>query len=637
MAKIPTQNGSEPLGSDSQRETDVPGSSHRGLLISSAALTGLVGIVVAVYGTKSAVLSLKVFAVDLLLVCVASLLALNASRLRRQWREAARIAQTRKTSEESGRGSSRWADAQFEAEKGLGEDPLFFGVNHARKLHYLFLGVLPSACLGMVAGGIVWSRAAWTLAPVSQQEALARSVACLALSCLWLVFSKSYQAVREEECPEAAPLALAFRDAQWATILLSVAALASVGWPAADLWAGAALLTWSMGIAIEQVARLGAMWLNPDGGAEFVPALRSLLRQIALERGNPVSSLFEAIEQHFGLSFRSSWAIRFVRRAALPTIIVAILMLWGLTSLSIVGPSEYGIRETLGRIQPEPLGPGLHGKLPWPLGRILRFPVKQIVAKPIGFVAESTRPTAYLWTKSHAQEEFSLVLGNGTEAVAVNAMVYYKVQEDKQGMFDYAYRFQNPVAAMEGDAYRALMEQTRNATLKEILSVNRAQFAARLKSRLRGYCNENRLGIDIVEVALVNLHPPVEAAADYLDVISARIDAERYRIEESGKVAAKIEDSATQAASAVASAEVDSAKRVGQAVEESGQFVAIGKAYSLMPDAFQLRLRGDTLVELLENNPLILIDKTFLGGTGETLLDLRPSAQTGDPATMGAK
>jgi len=629
-------NSHSPLLPGKNRETDAQKTNH-GLLVSSAALAGLIGIVAGIYGTRSAVFSLQALAINLLLAALDSLLALNAQRLRRQWREATQTVESRHASGEKDVGSLRWADARFGAEEERSEDVLLFAVNHAKKLHCVFLGLLPTTFLAVIAAGLLWRRGFWTAAEFSQQEAVARGVACLAVSCLWLVLARSFQAAKREECPEAFSLAMAFRGVQWATLLTAAAALTGIVWPAADLWAGSAILAWSLALAGEQWARLAKMWLGPDQGPEFLPPLRSVLRQIVLERGNPISSFFEAIERNYGLSFRSSWAIRFVRRAATPTVILAALMLWGMTSLTIVGPSEFGIRETLGRIERVPLEPGLHAKLPWPLGRILRFPVKQIVAKPIGFVADSARPAAYLWTKSHAQEEFALVLGNGTEAVVVNAVVYFKIREDEQGFFDYAYGFQNPVAAMEGYAYRALMQQTRHATLKEVLSANRSQFAEHLKDQLRSYCDKNRLGIEIVDVALFSLHPPLEAAADYLDVINARIDAERYRIEEKGSVAAKIEDAAMQSASAIAAAEVDSAKRVGQAMEESGQFVAIGRAYSVAPDAFQLRLRGDTLEEVLGGRPLILIDKTFLGGTGETLLDLRANVQPGDPATTGAK
>ena len=45
---------------------------------------------------------------------------------------------------------------------------------------------------------------------------------------------------------------------------------------------------------------------------------------------------------------------------------------------------------------------------------------------------------------------------------------------------------------------------------------------------------ENRLGVEIIDVALINLHPPIAVAGAYLDVISAEIDAVRYQAEALG-------------------------------------------------------------------------------------------------------
>jgi membrane protease subunit HflK len=248
-------------------------------------------------------------------------------------------------------------------------------------------------------------------------------------------------------------------------------------------------------------------------------------------------------------------------------------------------------------------------------------------------VAGAERPRAFLWSKAHAKQEFALVLGSGAETVAVDSLVYYKIREDSRGFLDYVYHLQNPEEALEGYAYRALMEQTRNATLEEVLSINRAQFANQFEASLRQYVEENRLGIEIVDVALINLHPPIAVAAAYLDVISAEIDAVRYEAEASGEKNERIKHAERDSNQAIADAEVRRARRVGLAQEESAEFVAVGKGFSVAPEAFRLRMRGDTIAEILSDKPLIVMDRAFLGGEGEMLFDMRPESRRGDPAT----
>ena len=53
--------------------------------------------------------------------------------------------------------------------------------------------------------------------------------------------------------------------------------------------------------------------------------------------------------------------------------------------MSVVRLGEMGVRLNCGKITGEPLTPGLYFKLPWPLGEIKTYPVKQTVRLPIGF------------------------------------------------------------------------------------------------------------------------------------------------------------------------------------------------------------------------------------------------------------
>ena len=114
-----------------------------------------------------------------------------------------------------------------------------------------------------------------------------------------------------------------------------------------------------------------------------------------------------------------------------------------------------------------------------------------------------------------------------------------------------------------------------------------------------------------------------KSAADYLDVISAQIDADRYATEASGERLGSIENATADGEKDITEAKVDAAKRVGKAVEESAEFVAVGQAYAVAPDAFELRLRGDIVKETLGERPLILMDKTFTIQPGEFFFDFR--------------
>jgi regulator of protease activity HflC (stomatin/prohibitin superfamily) len=154
---------------------------------------------------------------------------------------------------------------------------------------------------------------------------------------------------------------------------------------------------------------------------------------------------------------------------------------------------------------------------------------------------------------------------------------------------------------------------------------------------LRDYSEHNRLGVEVVDVALINLHPPIEAAADYLDVISAQIDARRLAIEAEGERQARLERSSAESAAEVSGAKVEAARRIAKAIEESTEFVSLGQALAAAPDAFRERLWFDMLEKALADKRVYLIDEPLEGATGETILDLRPTARRDFPVPSGGK
>jgi regulator of protease activity HflC (stomatin/prohibitin superfamily) len=616
----------------SPASSTAPVTPHRGLVLASALLAAGGMLVAGGYSLANDLLVLWALAIDAALAALAAGLCLNLCRLRRL---AARAEQSAQAAVPAG--GTRTAVSRWEREAAEEDDraPDAWDVRHSLQLHYLFLALIPTGLLVLLAARGVWTSQLPAADAASSGTATALAVVSLAASCLWLVLARALASIPRGELPESAGLALAFRELQWASVLAALALLASLVWPPACVWTGRLMLSWLVVTGGEQLGHLLIAWLRrPQEGPITIPVLPQLIREAVFVHGNPLPAWFDAIERRFGVSFRSSWAIRFVRLSLVPALLAIALLFWGLSSLAVVRIDELGVRERFGRLDTAPLAPGLHTKLPWPFGRVLRYPVKRVVVKPIGFVSNPGRQTSYLWSKKHAQEEFALVLGDGSELVAIGCLVYYKIHEDRERFLDYVYGGQNPDDALEAYAYRALMEQTRDTTLSEVLTANRARFADRLEQTLQSYAHRNRLGIDVVDVALIGLHPPVDAAADYLDVISAQIDADRVRVEALGEKAVKLEQAQQETASAVAAARVDAAQRIGKASGESSQFVAIGEAYALAAEAFQWRLWFEAFEDVLGQKRFVLVDQAVATGEGGILLDQRGKGTADDPVPL---
>ena len=465
-------------------------------------------------------------------------------------------------------------------------------------------------------------------------ESAVLGIVCLASGFVWLVLARSFQSIREKDLPEAPPLSSAFREAQWAALVAAAGLIGVAIEPLLMFWTTRLLLIWIVAICVETVLRLLATILVPsDPMQASVSPIHLLLRELIFTASNPVTSLIRTFENRCGVSMRSSWAIAFVKNSSLPLVVFLMLLCWGLTSIAIVETHQLAVREHFGRVAGGPLLPGLHVMLPWPFGRIRAFPVKTVQQLPIGFVEEDEtvrrdQPRALLWTKPHAKEEFALVLGDGSELVAINALVYFKISEDPQEFSDYVYRQSSPEEALVAFAYRALMEETRGRTLDDVLSGNRADFGRRVADSVRRQAKGARLGLDIVDLALLNLHPPIEAGGSYLEVINARLDAGRRVTEAEGEKHVALLEAQTRGAMAVASARAEGSRRVAGALSEVAEFKAFDQALHASPHTFRLRLWIEALENALSDQRLFLVDRTLLDEGGELMLDTRPHEST---------
>ena len=619
----------------STSETIRAGSRHAGLLTATTLCLFVAAFLIGGYALWHGNALLGGLGLQLLLAAISVLSMRLAGRLRNRF-ASARDSNASASARFVDRLSSRWGDGEeYEPDAEDVRQALREDLAHDRNVHFLFLELGPALVLGAIAVYTL-ARVKAVETPTPETQLLVFGLICLAASCVWFVLARSFESLSERETPGASKLGMLLRETQWASLLGAAALLGSLLWAPLETWMARLLIAWVVAICGEQLIRAAIAWRRePIESDDPVPPYLLTLRQSLLVHGNPLTSLFESFERRFGVSFRSSWTIRFMQRAFVPMLLLSGMMYWGLTSLTLIGPSEVGLRESFGVVDGQ-LGPGLHGKVPWPFGVVRRFDVKRIYSARVGAEAgeEVHRPRAILWSKSHAHEEFPLVLGTGTDAVSVDALIYYKIREDSKGLLDFAYHTQDPIAALQGYAMRSLMEHTRSATLDEVLSVDRAEYANRIEADMRQYVTDNHLGIEIVDLALINLHPPIASAAAYLDVISAEIDAVRFQLEAEGENKSRIQEAEKESGQMIANARAAAARRVGQAVEESAQFVAVGGAFALEPEAFKLRMSGDTVAEVLGSKPLTLIDPTFFDGNGQIMLDLRRGKRRTDAAEL---
>ena len=380
---------------------------------------------------------------------------------------------------------------------------------------------------------------------------------------------------------------------------------------------------WSLGIAVEGLLRLTMAALSGTAVYETL-STQFLLRQFLLGDSSAPSNATE--QQSDTLHGEQLRRAKSGRAAIAAGLTLTLIGCWLLSGLVIIRTGDRAAYFRLGVLQAETLSPGIHLTLPWPLSRTTNFAAQQLRATTVGYVADLKKvsTTPMLWTKAHGDAEFPLVVGDGTELVAINAIVHYRVADSRDDHTNYVTTTRDPDQLVRNLAQHVLMADTRSKTLQALLETDRTVWGQQIRSHLQGDVSNIKLGVEILQFDVLSIHPPIEVADSFLEIVTARVDAEREIAEARGAYLAERNRcemmSATEAADASAAASV----RLTGVKEESLFLEAMLSSYEQQPDVFRQRAFCNAISEALADRSLTLIDsnlpaslKLWLGGQRE--------------------
>jgi regulator of protease activity HflC (stomatin/prohibitin superfamily) len=490
---------------------------------------------------------------------------------------------------------------------------------------------------------------AWTMRPVPMPPAVPpetgftiASVA-IATAFLLLIAERNLASVPPRTLPEAPALrALAFvaTGVAFAAGLLEIAA--NLGLPATfTLGTILALLVTLIGLELSARA-LGRLFLPPPAAGAARAAVQSLTARLLSAGAQMEGGLGAPLRQHLGIDFSRSWALTYVRAAALPMLGAFLLLAWGLSGLALVPLDSRAIYERFGA-PVRVLHPGLHLGLPWPLGtaRAIEFgPVHEIGLSGTGGAIEKTAaedpaPASAdrLWEQAHPGEVELLIASaaNGRESfqsVSADLRILYRTGLTDAAAIRAAYATAAPESFVRSAAGRVVADYFAARTLDEVLGADRDAMAETMRTRLQAALDQAASGLDAVAVIIEAVHPPAGAADAYHNVRAAEIAARTSVAVEHGAAATIYAQSRQYAFDQTSNANAAAAETIGAAKTARLRFAADKEAATAGGQSFLLERYFGALVAALGKAPKTIIDHR-LNYPEAPVLDLRPLAPPG--------
>ncbi len=318
-------------------------------------------------------------------------------------------------------------------------------------------------------------------------------------------------------------------------------------------------------------------------------------------------SIISFLEENTGITLRSLWSIKYIRKIFPVAVLGTFLLLWFSTGIVYVESHQEAVVYRLGTMQEETLEPGLHLTLPYPFDKAEIYNTETINKITIGY--RSDENVDNVWTKDHGDSEYKLLLGSGNELVSLNLRVEYKIGDLKE----YLQNTSTPDRIVEAKAYELTTNRTMTTDLHTLLSVDREEFANSFLKELDAAVKSSNTGIEIVNVIMESIHPPVEVAQVYQDFIGVGIDAERIIIEAEARAAVRGFEAESQRIQILNSANTVYYDRIASARSEVAEFMAAVEAYNGNPDTYTYYKYMDAIGNAYRSANLVILGNDIDG------------------------
>lgn len=282
-----------------------------------------------------------------------------------------------------------------------------------------------------------------------------------------------------------------------------------------------------------------------------------------------------------------------------------------------VNQDERGVVTRFGAfVREEP--PGLHMKLPWPIEDV-EFPkATRQNSTDVGLVSGVTNPTVSgrITVPNSARDPRaeSLMLTGDENIVDISFVVRWRIKPGKDpvtgesGVVQYLYNIQNPDSTVKDVAESAMREIIGKSDIQPVLTSAKQNIEQSAHKLMQEVLDNYRAGIEIIQVQLQGVDPPLEVIDAFRDVQAAEADNQRVQ-NEAQKYAGQVVPEARGVAERILQdAEGYRQQVIAEATGQTSRFLKIYDEYVKAPEVTRKRMFLETMERVLGGADKIILD-----------------------------
>jgi len=292
----------------------------------------------------------------------------------------------------------------------------------------------------------------------------------------------------------------------------------------------------------------------------------------------------------------------------LKTFGIIIILGYFFSGIYSINPEEEGVKLRFGKVVEEPILPGIHYKLPYPLEKIYRIRTRETKRVSIGYQL----PDNVLGRLPDvSQTQF---FTGDKNLINIQMMVQYSIKD----LVKYLFNTANASGLIQQCAETALNTMVSRKQVDDILTIGKVELQLDVQRKTQEHLDLYQTGVQIRSVNIQNVTPPPEVADAFKAVASAREDRNRIINEALGYQNEVLPRARGEAQKNLQAAEAYCQERINTAEGNAARFIKIFQEYEHSRDITSKRLYLEAMEEILPQMKLLIIDSE----NGENVIDL---------------
>jgi len=262
-------------------------------------------------------------------------------------------------------------------------------------------------------------------------------------------------------------------------------------------------------------------------------------------------------------------------------IVIALLVVWGLTGIYIVDEGWRGVETRFGeRTVVTQAGP--HWHIPYPIEDVELINVADI----------------------RTARKNSKMLTSDENIVVMSIEIQYNVKDAQ----DFAFEVFDPDLTLQQTAETAIREVVGNNDMDLIITEGRAVVGSATKEIMQEILDNYRTGINVVQVNMDEAQPPEEVQDAFEDAIKAREDEQRIINEANAYRNDVVPKARGDAEGLLEQSEAYKTRVIKSAQGETSRFNQLLAEYQRAPEVTRERLYIDAIEKVMARSPKVMVD-----------------------------